>query len=81
MSFHWSLLFSVLYLNNWIDNIFISEVSLKIRLGNEGEIIKKKKKNSETLPWNYYPNTDKYLATVPYMLSAIHVERALHMLY
>ena len=44
MSFHWSLLFSVLYLNNWIDNIFISEVSLKIRLGNEGEIIKKKTK-------------------------------------
>lgn len=32
-----------LYLNNWIDNIFISEVSLKIRLGNEGEVIKRKK--------------------------------------
>ena len=49
MSFHWSLLFSVLYLNNWIDNIFISEVSLKIRLGNEGEIIKKKQKQKQ---WN-----------------------------
>ena len=29
-----------LFLNNWIDNIFFSEVSLKIRLGNEGEVIK-----------------------------------------
>lgn len=51
-------IFWFFYLNNWIDNILILEVSVRIKLDNKGEVIFKIIK---LLFKYYYFNIDKYL--------------------
>lgn len=47
-----------IYLNNWIGNISISEVGIRIELDNEGKVIFQ---NAKPPPNYYYCNTDKHL--------------------